>query len=167
MKINFALLIWVGITLSSCTGISVFIKNANKFDGIDPKLIPYFDKFSQNLSPETKKRFKKQRFAAGFGSIGKKGKAIGTCLDDHANPPEIEIDKEYWKTAEESSRTALVFHELGHCFCKKEHTDKNSHLRDIVNRCPISIMNPSIPNPTCLESYWDEYIEEFFDNCSG
>lgn len=63
----------------------------------------------------------------------------------------VKIKKEYWDLASYEERYWLMFHELGHCYLKRE------HLNDLIDTgdylCPISIMNAGVVNLYCIDYF--------------
>lgn len=70
----------------------------------------------------------------------------------------ITFNKNYWNTYSERQKTALVFHELGHCILGKLHNDT------FIPRsgCPKSLMFPAIIGNKCLQMHWKYYTDELF-----
>lgn len=70
---------------------------------------------------------------------------------------EIEIILDRYKDLSYLQKTAVIFHEMGHCHLKRDH--QQGKLSD---DCPKSIMNEHIPSHACLNLHWFQYIEELF-----
>jgi predicted SprT family Zn-dependent metalloprotease len=79
---------------------------------------------------------------------------VGRCwMDEHL----VEFDKDYWDNANETTRELLVYHELGHCELRREHTDaKHTDYR------PVSIMHPILLWYVEYLAHKQEYIDELF-----
>lgn len=117
--------------------------------------------------------------------------AIGLCTYN-ARWREIDIDKKYWKTATWTSKISLVFHELTHAYCYRDHDWAAKHeyqdprvesvlrLVDPVyyrpsfirepdgyfnDGCPITIMHPVILDDECMNKHYSRYIVEMFERC--
>ncbi len=54
------------------------------------------------------------------------GNVIGECRYSSHYPNEIRIDREYWQEASAFGRELVVFHELGHCYLDRGHTEASS-----------------------------------------
>jgi hypothetical protein len=109
------------------------------------------------------------------------GDTIGLCYLGllNKNPDKIEIDKTFWGKANFYQKRGLIYHELGHCVCKRGHpVIKKSTFLDFLtwigiknNRyslddgCPKTIMNPSLLPISCLEGHWSYYVKELFESC--
>lgn len=103
-------------------------------------------------------RFKESDFnyySIKFGSLIEP--TIGMC---NTITREIVIDPSFWYESSEKRRTALMFHEFGHCLCKLWHDSEKRK-----DKCPISIMNPSIPSQKCLNRHWPNYVKDFLKRC--
>jgi hypothetical protein len=92
--------------LTSCT----FYSNIAMFNGIDPKLQPYFDRFKAETGRDP------SFVTAGFTTTIEKDNFVGECVQD-IYQAEVRIDPNYWATIENDDilKEQLVFHELGHC----------------------------------------------------
>ena len=108
----------------------------------------------------------------GFNAFGKGG-----------TPPRIEIDPSYWEFHSEIQKRALIFHEIGHCGCQREHPNVEvnwlvklldkahiSHRRYAINyfedTCPRTIMHPYDLSSACLTRHKKYYDEEMFKHCT-
>ena len=71
-----------------------------------------------------------------------------------------------------------MWHELSHCYCERNHdyrgkkydegkaaSSKGSGDSFYDNGCPRSIMYPIIVEDNCAWTYYDEYVQEMFENC--
>ncbi len=115
----------------------------------------------------------------GFSKI-QKSNVIGTCSYGYGWR-EIDIDTEYWNNASWLSKVNLVYHELTHCYCFRDHdySDgkkyKDSFWGRIFNTddadgflpdgCAKSIMHPSIQDDACFEKHYKHYVKEMFNRC--
>jgi hypothetical protein len=83
--------------------------------------------------------------------------AVGLCYQNE----KIVIDRDYWNNAREESKEHLIFHELGHCFLKRNHkNEKNingeclSFMREGKTECSLNLAS----------SLWRKYyIDELFN----
>jgi hypothetical protein len=128
-----------------------------------------------------------------FGPFNQK-RVIGTCysgeIDDNAQQTsyrEIQIDPIFFKATDKLSKKFLLFHELSHCLCNRDHTYfhgkkyTSPELKSILkllrsgqdidsdgyygDGCPVSIMAPVLPYYYCLNKYQDLYEREMFEDC--
>lgn len=109
-----------------------------------------------------------------------RGGTIGSCRGLGFAPFRIEIDEAYWTGPGNNfwDKWALMYHELGHCACSREHVDDEGleWLASLMERreevrvglpdgCPTSLMNPSVPSAECAAAHHAYYVEEMFRNC--
>jgi hypothetical protein len=136
-----------------------------------------------------------KRFNLGFSrkvSIGftkiPKDNVIGLCTFGK-DFREIDLDADFWNRASWPSKVALLYHEMTHCYCTREHDFDggtmypDGSLRYILDRftrnmpsplkpegylddgCPKSIMHPIIVDNYCFNKHYGYYIEEMFNRC--
>lgn len=113
---------------------------------------------------------------------------VGLCTRD-PKFREIDADTEYWNASTETTRRTLIYHEMTHCLCGRDHDwgvgveypeppdDKNSILAEpalpppiamvgmMPDGCPMSIMYPYVVSDKCAEAHWPEYEREMFERC--
>ena len=53
--------------------------------------------------------------------------AVGQCITLTSGYQELRIDESYWQEANEDKKEFLIFHELGHCFLKRNHLDDKTN----------------------------------------
>lgn len=125
---------------------------------IDKELKPYVDTFLEycdyyKVDCDKTLQFKiklvsMKKFDVFYKMLGMKGSIIGHCWKQSK---EIEINVEYFKTANHAEMEQLVIHELGHCVLDLEHKEDN-----------VAIMNPySLYYAAYLLSY-NELMNDFF-----
>lgn len=98
---------------------------------VDPELAPYLTKFYAVGGFTSSTPINMQ-----FGNTDETY-YDGVCNNYDAGIPEVIISKQYWDKYDETSRTLLVFHELGHCLLGL------SHDMAVINGEPESIMWPT------------------------
>lgn len=86
------------------------------------------------------------------------GNADATCFQGRGSP-RIVIDKAKWDAMADAKKTALLFHEMGHCVLQREHKPGNGR----ANACPDSVMNPYTLSEFCFSKWQDEYLAELFN----
>jgi hypothetical protein len=79
---------------------------------------------------------------------------LGVCKKTDTSR-EIEISAESWARMSDVSREALILHEFAHCVANKEHDEKT-----LPDGCAASIMNPVLPDDSCLLKYRARYARE-------
>lgn len=85
--------------------------------------------------------------------------SIGVCYPVMNH---IKLDKFYWGGMKAISKKALVLHELGHCAHLLDHDDT-----ELLDGCPASLMNSSLPHFECLEKHWGHYERDFIYKTLG
>jgi hypothetical protein len=129
-----------------------------------------------DLAKKENIKFKK-RVNIGFKKI-KDDYAIGICYYGR-NFREIGIDADTWKSSSNTERTVLVWHELTHCYCNRDHdfgknmmyaAPRTKEIEDkskgyYPDKCPLSIMHPVLLDDLCFIMHYDSYIHEQFDRC--
>ena len=85
--------------------------------------------------------------------------AVGLCYHNE----KIVIDREYWNNTGEGNKERLIFHELGHCFLKRNHRNE----KNINGEC-LSFMKGRENNFNCStnisSTLWRKYyIDELFN----
>lgn len=156
-----------------------------KKPGIHKEFDPYVDKFIKASKGIVDKSDFKHTYI-GFKNF--EGTTAGTCW---AYPVfdglhvyfahEIEIDRGFWSYATDLEKEELMFHEFGHCYLFRPHTevspkkgfvgfmerllfklgilDKKGYLKD---GCPASYMHPYTLSDKCIKDHYEYYIDELF-----
>jgi hypothetical protein len=126
---------------------------------INSELMPYFDSFKT----EARKRgidFDPYRAKISTEIVNIAGtNVIAQCKKYTGQSSIISVDANYWKQATASDKEFYLYHELGHCFLKRNHLD----AKDNEGNC-ISIMHSS--KDACRFYYdklsRDNYLDELF-----
>lgn len=123
---------------------------------VDEELVPYFDRFiaegaSRGVTVDLVEAEIEGRIKD-FLDVT----VLGHCQQEPNEPKQIVVDSEYWNEATELEREFVVFHELGHCYLQKGHTDSG----DGDGNC-ISIMQSG--TGLCNNNYTEETREELID----
>lgn len=127
------------------------------------------------------------KVSMGFSEI-ERDSVIGTC-SYRPTFREIDLDPRYWKRATWISKVALVYHEMTHCYCDRDHDhdegemypDKSwkailqnyfsnipSPLKPsgyLEDGCPKSNMHPVIMSDECFVKHYGYYVKEMFNRC--
>lgn len=152
----------------------------------DPQIKVIVDEF-MDLSKRNNVKFK-NKVSVGFAKIND-GNVIGTC-SYRMTFREIDLDIDFWKNASWISKTSLVYHELAHCYCNRDHDfgkgtlypdDSLKYLFQswfkkstfnlyrpegfFEDGCPLSIMYPKLIEDYCFRVHYNEYTEEMFNRC--
>ena len=141
--------------LASCSAPGIKFRPAHR--GVDPELQALNDEFI-DLSGRNG-IFYDAKVTVGFVNSISKEKAIGQCTTMMWFR-EVDILKGYWERASDLSKKTLLFHELGHGYCGRQHNNK---LR--ADGCPESLMNSVAVPDECVKVYYSEYIKELFESC--
>jgi hypothetical protein len=141
------------------------------YSGVDPKMSKIVNEYLY-LAAQHGLKFDTE-VTVGFTNINE-GSVIGLCHYG-SGFREIDVDSGYWEEATNTSRTALLYHELTHCYCGRDHDFGKDNKYDGVNdsrkegrfddNCPLSLMFPRILPDWCTRKHYAQYTEEMFDRC--
>jgi hypothetical protein len=81
----------------------------------------------------------------------------GDCQFTEGETPVININSQDWGAMDEGKRTALVFHELGHCILHRVHRPGTND-----EGIPVSVMNPYTIDGTIYLPNAAYYTQELF-----
>jgi hypothetical protein len=151
-----------------------------RYKGVDPRVQSLVNQYK--VLGASNGLFFTRDVTIGFTNIGK-GPVIGVCY--YGNKfREIDVDQYFWDNSTDLSRKAMLFHELTHCYCGRDHDYgfmKYYHavlrlrMGTFMNKakpgfmddgCPLSIMNPYILDDYCMNIHYDSYIKEMFERCA-
>ncbi len=95
----------------------------DKYPGVDQPLWSYFESFEEEgarrgLSID----LESSQITAKIDQIDEDNVA-GLCSYGYASPGNITIDQAFWNRSNNLSREMILFHELGHCFLKRDHKE--------------------------------------------
>jgi len=152
----------------------------------DPQIKAIVDEF-MDLSKRNKVKFN-SKVSVGFTKIND-GNVIGTC-SYRMTFREIDLDIDFWKNATFIQKTSLLYHELAHCYCDRDHDFGDGTLypddsfkyilqswfqKSTFNiyrpegyyedGCPTSIMYPKLIEDYCFRVHYNEYVNEMFNRC--
>lgn len=176
----------LAIFLSSTSCSSIDVKLKPDYIGVDLRARKIYNEFIW-LSTQNNIVFKKS-VTVGFKVI-KSDTVIGVC---NRSPffREVDLDSNYWMNTSSTSQTALLYHELAHCYCGRDHDyaeglDYPSSAVERLYRalewkakggprpgywddgCPTSLMYPVIVDDDCTLKHYSEYTKEMFDRCQA
>ena len=176
--------ICIVLLLGSCAD-PMPIKPHPEHVGVDPKVQSIADEYFW-LSKQNHFTFD-HKVTIGFKNINH-GDVIGLCTSTWFWR-EIDLDTAFWDRATKTSRMALLFHELTHCYCGRNHdfalgkdypdtvekrmkqafewiNSKDGPIPGYLDDgCPASIMYPEILEDECTLKHYNDYIQEMFDRC--
>lgn len=116
--ITFSLL----VTLVACDKNND-LQLSKEYQGVAPELWSYFEKFERAAA--------ERGVAIDLAVVGITGSiekihahgTVGLCNHRLDQPNHVIIDKNFWVSASENAKEMIVFHELGHCYLERGHTD--------------------------------------------
>ena len=172
----------VNFSCQSCATID--IKQFPEYKGVDPRAASFVKEYKE-LAKIQGITFKND-VTIGFKKINS-GNVIGICT----RAPgwrEIDLDLDFWASSTQISRMSLVYHELSHCYCGREHdwgtgkpypetsADRAKEVLDALAKnkippgryedgCPLSFLYPVILDDNCVLAHYDDYIKEMFNRC--
>jgi hypothetical protein len=189
MRYIFTLLAIV-LVLNSCGGgAKIEPRTKPHYVGVDKSLQPELDEYVK-LAKQNGIKFKRP-ITMGISDInvpiGTESRVVGICFN-YSQFKEIEIDKDQWKYHSEISRKSLLFHELTHCLCGRNHDYGNGEayptiemdevfdflrkwhfyiprIGRYVDGCPLSIMYTHVLPDSCLKTHEKDYLSEMFHRC--
>lgn len=85
---------------------------------------------------------------------------LGQCFRNVDKPRKVIIDRATWNESDEARKRFLIFHELGHCFLDRGHTDDK-----IGDEC-VSIMHSNTqlcPDFELTVANRKQYLDELFE----
>jgi hypothetical protein len=171
------------VLLNSCSN-GQFVKFRPEYPGVDPKVQNIVDEYMY-LSKQDHLEFY-NTVTIGFKKLNSND-VIGVCTYG-LGFREIDLDTTYWNESTNTSHMALLFHELTHCYCGRDHdySDGIKYPKTEAARlvqalqwkirggerpgywddgCPISVMHPVILDDICMLSHYSEYTKEMFNRC--
>lgn len=189
-----SLLLVISFTNCSCSNLKIH----PEYTGVDPKV--------QNLVNEYKQLARERgivftnKVSIGFkklsyGNSSNLTKKLTSKEDDNIigicnyglGWREIDLSIQYWSKASSVSQKTLLFHELTHCYCGRDHDfqgkpypetykEREADLEKMISTrkalpgyyddfCPKSIMFPEILEDYCSWYHHKDYEKEMFENC--
>lgn len=141
------------IYMMSCTKDSFDVR-------VDDALLPYFRSFEKEAQNRGINFTVEESNISGIIINISGNNVIAHCTHINAAPSRVAVDEDYWKIATDQEKEFYIFHELGHCYLKRDHDDAT----DAEGNCK-SIMHSSADVCTFLynESTRDEYLDELFN----
>lgn len=152
MKSRFCcLLLLFGLVMVSCE------KEEEIF--VDTGLLSYFERFELEAAARgITFDYEEDRIEGHLENI-EETDVSGKCQFNSVYPDKVTIDVNFWRSASDLEKEFVVFHELGHCFLEREHTEEATN----GNVCK-SIMHSG--TGTCRNAYSlstrTNYLDELF-----
>ena len=171
---------------SGGNGAKIKTKDAPSYTGVDLGLQPYVADYIQLAAKHNVKFTEPQPVTMGFTHI-LSDSVIGYCTYGK-NFREIDIDIVFWEKASPTTKMLLIFHEMTHCLCTRDHDYGNGEkyqpaiIEYLIGRgipfykdrpgyyqdgCPTSIMHPIILSDSCYNAHSKDYMGELFNRCSA
>ncbi|MEM1120764.1 MAG: hypothetical protein AAGJ18_09970 [Bacteroidota bacterium] len=126
---------------------------------IDATLLPYFERFvAEGASRGVTVDLDEKRIE-GFLINIEVADVAGQCTYNSTSTRRINIDIDYWNASTDLEKEFVVFHELGHCYLERSHSDIQE------NRTCTSIMHSGTSG--CRFQYTtfsrSAYLDELFE----
>lgn len=147
----YCLLLLLGMVLASCE------KEEEIF--VEGELRAYFERFELEAAARgITFNFEEDRIEGYLEDI-EETNVSGKCQFNSVYPDRVTIDANFWGSASDLEKEFVVFHELGHCFLEREHTEEATN----GGVCK-SIMHSG--TGTCRNAYSNmtrsNYLDELF-----
>ncbi len=125
---------------------------------IDTELQPYFERFVAEGAVRGMTIDLVEKRIEGFLIDIEETDVAGQCSYSATSTRKVNIDINYWNSATDLEKEFVVFHELGHCYLERSHSDAQE------NRNCTSIMHSGTSG--CRFRYnatsRSEYLDELF-----
>ena len=125
---------------------------------IDETLAPYFERFVAEGTSRGHAIDLVAKRIEGFLIDIEEANVAGQCSYSESSTRKVNIDRSYWNSATDLEKEFLIFHELGHCYLERAHSDIQE------NRNCTSIMHSGTSG--CRFNYnagsRDIYLDELF-----
>lgn len=164
------------VVILICVSCSKF-KIIKEYDNVDPEFDSYVEEFAQvsdgKYSPE-----RLNSLTIGFTS--KFEEEVYAVCNQAFNVNEIDVNRNWWKSASYQDRYQVMMHEMGHCVLQRQHSDFpggsivheleklcNSiglfkSVPELLDYCPGSLMSADMVSTFCLQKHDKYYINELF-----
>lgn len=132
---------------------------SHKKYNINPEFQPIYDSFIKEAKLRGFNHLDQINISIQFNelnAIKKKDKiTLGECSVIIGVSPKIQVDKISWVRLNKEQQEMTIFHELGHCFLLKGHTES-------LHNQIISLMNPYLFNSYEYQQNRTKYLNEMF-----
>ncbi len=131
---------------------------------VDPRLWGYYDIFeAEGKARGLNIDLKTARISGDIDAIDENN-VIGTCQYGGFSTNHVTIDNVYWDRSTDLGKEFVVFHELGHCFLNRGHTEDSTS----EGLC-VSLMRSG--NGGCRDAYSTRnrayYLDELFSQTTN
>ena len=127
---------------------------------VDPEFTEYVEQFEKDCNCDVNVKMEFSNLNLGYGDT--QNETLGVCLYLSNTPKKIFIDKTVWDKVEDKLfKKHLIYHELGHCYLNRPHTEDMIFLYD-GRLVPKSLMYPSMFYYE--KELWDYYVLELFNS---
>jgi len=125
---------------------------------IDEALAPYFERFIAEGTSRGEEIDLVAKRIEGFLIDIEEENVAGQCSYSPSSTRKVNIDRAYWNSATDLEKELVIFHELGHCYLERSHSDAQE------NRNCTSIMHSGTSG--CRLRYTatsrEDYLDELF-----
>ena len=142
---------------------------------------PHFDKYVNEYKRLAELKgitFNKKKLTVNFvdGFKKQKKEVVGICEYFGDDRVEILIKRSFYEEAIDREREVLMYHELTHCMCYRDHEYRGKKYikgepsppeTSFKDGCPKTLIYPTILTIYCSQEHWDYYLDEMFENCPG
>jgi len=90
---------------------------------IDEALAPYFEKFVAEGELRGLEIDLVEKRIEGFLIDIEATNVVGQCSYSETSTRRVNIDRAYWNSATDLEKEFVIFHELGHCYLERAHSD--------------------------------------------
>jgi len=90
---------------------------------IDEALAPYFERFAAEGTSRGHEIDLAAKRIEGFLIDIEEANVAGQCSYSTSSTRKVNIDRTYWNSATDLEKEFLIFHELGHCYLERAHSD--------------------------------------------
>lgn len=91
---------------------------------VDTELLSYFERFELEAAARGITFNFEQDRIEGFLEDIEETDVTGKCQFNSVYPDRVTVDAEFWRRATDLEKEFVVFHELGHCFLERAHTEE-------------------------------------------
>lgn len=133
---------------------------AQKKHDIAPEFQPIYESFLQEAKSRGFKHLNLINISIHFNDLNQVPKeenktTLGECRLIIGMSPKIMIDRQSWNRMNSAQKEMTIFHELGHCFLLKGHTDAHNHQI-------ISLMNSNMFDSNLYLRERNNFLNEMF-----
>ena len=94
---------------------------------IEAALVPYFERFEEEGQLRGLSIDLASKNIEGYLISISEENVVGQCTYGSSTVRRVNIDTEYWNQATELEKEFVVFHELGHCYLERPHSDNQEN----------------------------------------